>query len=136
MEDGGARVAQRVVGALLPAALGHDEGVRDVRRVVHHEPDGEHLVGVPRGCSLRHMELQPPARGAAGWAWGGLGVWWAGCVAGTHQVDDGDAVDGEPGEPHEAEDVHVDHDDHEQHVERRGKIGHRQQHLGTCTRCG
>ena len=66
MEDGRARVAQRVVGALLPAALGHDEGVRDVRRVVHHEPDGEHLVGVPRGCSLRHMRMQPPARGVAG----------------------------------------------------------------------
>ena len=77
MEDGGARVAQRVVGTLLvrvrvrarvrvrvrlrvrlrvrcssarvvgarlPGALGHDEGVRDVRRVVDDQPDGEHEV--------------------------------------------------------------------------------------------
>ena len=40
----GLGVAQRVVGTRLPGALGHDEGVRDVGRVVDDQPDGDHEV--------------------------------------------------------------------------------------------
>ena len=43
----------RVVGARLPGALGHDEGVRDVGRVVDDQPDGEHLVRVRARARVR-----------------------------------------------------------------------------------
>ena len=44
VEDGGAHLGEPVGGALGARALADDEGVRDVRRVVDAQPDGDDQV--------------------------------------------------------------------------------------------
>ena len=111
-----------MVGARLPGALGNDEGVRDVGRVVDDQPDGEHLVRVRARARVRaRVRVRLGARGVAGGAQGGAHEVDDGDANPNphlpppepnpnhaHEVDDGDAVDGEAAQPHEAEDVDVD----------------------------